>query len=241
MLDPVKTLGVLGGMSWTSTAEYYRLLNEGVAERRGGLHSAPLLLHSLDFAEVARLQREDRWEEAGERLADAARGLERAGAGALLLATNTMHKVADQIEAATGIPLLHIADATGQSIRAAGLTRVGLLATAFTMEQTFYRERLGRWGVEVVVPAAAARAEVHRIIFDELCRNTVREDSRAIYRRVMEELVGEGAQGIILGCTEITLLVGPGDASVPVFDTTRLHVGAALDWLLDGGRRPLPR
>lgn len=232
MLDPVKTLGVLGGMSWTSTAEYYRLLNEGVAERLGGLHSAPLLLHSVNFAEVARLQREDRWEEAGELLANAARGLERAGAGALLLATNTMHRVAEQIEAAVDVPLLHIADATGQSIRAAGLTRVGLLATAFTMEQVFYRERLERWGVEVVVPGAAGRAEVHRIIFDELCRNTVREDSRATYRRVMEELVGEGAQGIILGCTEITLLVGPGDVSVPVFDTTRLHVTAALDWLL---------
>lgn len=232
MLEPMKTLGVLGGMSWTSTAEYYRLLNEGFAARRGGLHSAPLLLHSLDFALVAQLQREDRWEDAGEMLANAAHGLERAGAGALLLATNTMHRVAGQIEAAVDVPLLHIADATGQSIRAAGLTRVGLLATAFTMEQPFYRERLERHGVEAVVPQAGDRAEVHRIIFDELCRNSVREDSRATYRRVMEDLVSEGAQGVVLGCTEITLLVGPEDVSVPVFDTTRIHVDAALAWLL---------
>lgn len=231
-LLPVRTLGVLGGMSWTSTAEYYRLLNEGVAARRGGLHSAPLLLHSVDFAEVARLQREDRWEDAAELLSDAARGLEQAGAGALLLATNTMHRVADRIGAAVGVPLLHIVDATGARLQAAGLTRAGLLATAFTMEQAFYRERLARWGVEVTVPNAQDRAEVHRVIFDELCRNTVLEDSRATYRRVMGDLVDGGAEGIILGCTEITLLVGPGDVTVPVFDTTRIHVEAALDWLL---------
>lgn len=219
-------------MSWTSTAEYYRLLNEGVAARRGGLHSAPLLLHSVDFAKVARLQREDRWEDAGELLSDAARGLERAGAGALLLATNTMHKVADRIGEAVDVPLLHIADTVGERIRKAGLTRAGLLATAFTMEQAFYRERLARWGVEVTVPNTRDRAEVHRVIFEELCRNTVREDSRATYRRVMGDLVDGGAEGIILGCTEITLLVGPEDVSVPVFDTTRIHVEAALDWLL---------
>lgn len=228
----MKTLGVLGGMSWTSTAEYYRLLNGGVAARRGGLHSAPLLLHSVDFAQVAQLQREDRWEEAGALLANAARGLERAGAGALLLATNTMHKVAPQIEEAVGIPLLHIADAAARSIHATGLTRVGLLATAFTMEQAFYRERLEGHGLQVLVPDAAGRGEVHRIIYEELCHNVIREASRAAYRRVMAELVRVGAQGIILGCTEITLLVGTEDTSVPVFDTTCIHVDAAVDWLL---------
>jgi len=233
MKTPPKTLGVLGGMSWTSTAEYYRLLNEAVAACRGGLHSAPLLLHSVDFEVVARMQRENRWDEAGELLANAAQGLERAGAGAIIVATNTMHKVADQIGDGLGIPLLHIADAVGAAIQAAGLRRVGLLATAFTMEQPFYRERLERFGVEVLVPEPGDRAEVHRIIFGELCRNAVQEESRETYRRVMADLVARGAEGIILGCTEITLLVGPDDVNVPVFDTTRLHVEAAVEWLLE--------
>jgi len=228
----MRTVGVIGGMSWTSTAEYYRRLNEGVARRLGGLHSARLLLHSVDFAEVATLQHEDRWDEAGQLLADAARGLERAGAGALLLATNTMHRVAPAIEAATDLPLLHIADPTARAIRAAGLTRVGLLATAFTMEQDFYRERLAAHGVEALVPDEQGRAEVHRVIYDELCQGVVRAESRDRYREEMAELVRRGAEGVVLGCTEITLLVSPDDASVPVFDTTALHVEAALDWML---------
>ena len=226
-------LGIIGGMSWTSTAEYYRLLNEGVAERLGGLHSARLLLHSVDFAEVVDMQREGRWDEAGALLADAARGLEQAGAGALLLATNTMHKVAPQIGAATSIPLLHIADVTARAIRAAGLTRVGLLATRFTMEQEFYSARLAAHGIETLIPGEVERAEVHRIIFDELCRNMLLDDSRDVYRAAMRGLVERGAQGLVLGCTEITLLVGQADIAVPVFDTTALHVQAALDWMLD--------
>lgn len=227
-------LGVLGGMSWTSTAEYYRLLNTIYAGQRGGLHSAPLLLHSVDFAQVAALQQKGQWEQAGEVLAGAALGLERAGAGAILLATNTMHRVAPQIEQAIGIPLLHIVDGTAQAIRAAGLSRVGLLGTAFTMEQAFYTGRLqDQFGIETVVPDEAGRADVHRVIYDELCRNDIRESSRARYREVMQELVGRGAQGIILGCTEITLLVGPQDTTVPVFDTTRLHAELAVNWLLN--------
>ncbi|SEJ45420.1 aspartate racemase [Deinococcus reticulitermitis] len=226
-------LGVLGGMSWTSTSEYYRLLNSEYAARQGGLHSAPLLLHSVDFAPVAAMQQAGEWEAAGAVLAEAARGLERAGAGAILLATNTMHKVAGQIEGAGGLPLLHIVDGTGEAIRAAGLSRVGLLATAFTMEQDFYTGRLrDRFGIETLVPDAVGRADVHRIIYDELCRDVVREDSRERYREVMRDLVARGAQGIIYGCTEITLLVGQNDSPVPVFDTTRLHTRAAVDWLL---------
>ncbi|WP_407568632.1 aspartate/glutamate racemase family protein [Deinococcus altitudinis] len=225
-------LGVIGGMSWTSTAEYYRLLNEGVASRLGGLHSARLLLHSVDFAQVEAMQRQDHWDQAGALLAEAARGLERAGAGALLLATNTMHKVAPATENAVGVPLLHIADCTARAIRAAGLSRVGLLATRFTMEQDFYRERLAAHGIETLVPCEAGRAEVHRIIYGELCRNVVLPQSRERYREIMAELVGRGAQGLILGCTEITLLVSQADTDVPVFDTTAIHVQAALDWML---------
>lgn len=229
----MKLLGILGGMSWTSTAEYYRLLNEDVAREVGSLHSARLLLHSVDFAEVAALQKAGEWNAAGALLADVARGLERAGAQGLLLATNTMHRVADAIEDAVSIPLLHIADATGERVRAAGQTRVGLLATAFTMEQEFYTGRLAeKYGLDVIVPEAAQRADVHRIIYDELCRGEIREDSRQTYRRIMAGLVDQGAQGIILGCTEITLLVGAGDVSVPVFDTTRIHVDAAARWML---------
>ncbi|THF87906.1 aspartate/glutamate racemase family protein [Deinococcus sp. KSM4-11] len=235
----MKLLGILGGMSWTSTAEYYRLLNEEVAAQQGGLHSARLLLHSVDFEEVAILQRTGEWDAAGALLADAARGLERVGAQGLIIATNTMHRVADTIQTAVDIPLLHIADATGERIRAAGLTRVGLLATAFTMEQAFYTGRLEEnYGLGVMVPEADERAETHRIIFDELCKNDVRPASRATYRRIMAGLVQRGAQAIILGCTEIMLLVGQDDVTVPVFDTTRIHVEAAVQWMLEEESTP---
>ncbi|MFD7905227.1 aspartate/glutamate racemase family protein [Kitasatospora sp. NPDC059747] len=225
----MKTLGLIGGMSWESTAEYYRLLNELARERLGGLHSARLVLYSVDFATVERLQTEGRWTEAGELLADAARSLEAAGADLLLICTNTMHKVADQVASAVTIPLLHLADATAAAVRTAGLRRVGLLGTAFTMEQDFYRGRLASsGGLDVLVPDPEGRALVHRVIYEELCVGVVREESRAAYRRVIAELVAAGAEGIILGCTEIELLVHAEDSPVPVFPTARLHAEAAI-------------
>ncbi|MFB8237038.1 aspartate/glutamate racemase family protein [Kitasatospora purpeofusca] len=224
----MKTIGLLGGMSWESTATYYRLLNELTRDRLGGLHSAKCVLYSVDFAEVERLQAAGEWEAAGRLLADAARAVEAAGAELLLICTNTMHKVADQVAGAVSVPLLHLADATAAAVLAAGVTRVGLLGTAFTMEQDFYRDRLASHGLDVLVPDPAGRALVHRVIYEELCLGVVREESRAEYRRVIAELVAEGAEGVILGCTEIELLVGPGDSAVPVFPTTRIHAEAAV-------------
>jgi aspartate racemase len=228
----MRLLGVLGGMSWTSTAEYYRLLNQDVATRLGGLHSARLLLHSVDFAPLAALQHEGDWAGTAAVLVEAAQGLETAGAEGLLVATNTMHKVADEIDAATGIPLLHIADATATRLVADGRRTVGLLATAFTMEQAFYTDRLRQHGLEVLVPDDTDRADVHRIIYDELCLDVVSDESRERYREVMDRLAAGGAEAIILGCTEITLLVGAADASVPLYDTTAIHAEAAVSWML---------
>ncbi|MFF0274737.1 aspartate/glutamate racemase family protein [Streptomyces sp. NPDC004330] len=225
----MKTIGLIGGMSWESTAEYYRLVNEFTRDRLGGLHSARCVLYSVDFAEIERLQVENRWTEAGEILGEAARALEAAGADMVLLCTNTMHKVADQVEAAVSIPLLHLADATADAVRASGLRRVGLLGTAFTMEQDFYRGRLEAGGLEVRVPEAAGRTTVHQVIYEELCRGVVREESRAAYRKVIEDLVADGAEGIILGCTEIELLITPADSPVPIFPTARLHAAAAVN------------
>jgi len=225
----MKTIGFIGGMSWESSAEYYRLANELVRERLGALHSADCILLSVDFAEIEAMQAAGEWHEAGMRLADAARSLEAAGADLVVLCTNTMHKVSDAIEAAVGIPLLHLADATAHAVLAAGVTTVGLLGTAFTMEQDFYRDRLASHGLEVIIPNADDRAVVHRVIYDELCLGIVRDSSRDEYRRIMAELASRGAQGVILGCTEIELLVGVGDATVPVFPTTRIHVTAAVD------------
>lgn len=223
------TIGMLGGMSWESSAQYYRLANELVRERLGGLHSARCILLSLDFAEIEELQAGDRWDEAGAILARAGRQLEAAGADFVLLCTNTMHRVAAQVEAALTIPLLHLGDATAAAVRAAGLDTVGLLGTRFTMEQDFYKGRLAAHGLTVLVPEAADREIVHTVIYDELCRGIVDPESRAAYRRVIDRLVAGGAQGVILGCTEIELLVGPDDSPVPVFPTTRIHVEAALD------------
>lgn len=224
----MKTIGLIGGMSWESSAEYYRLINEAVKERLGGLHSAQLLLYSVDFAAIERLQHAGDWDDAGTILADAARRLERGGADFLLLCTNTMHKVADAITGAVGIPFIHIADPTATAIRAAGIGTIGLLGTRFTMEQEFYRGRLeGQYGLRVLVPDEADRETIHRIIYDELCLGTIREESRTAYRAIMARLVARGAQGIILGCTEITLLVSAPDATVPLFDTTRLHAEKA--------------
>ncbi len=232
----MRTLGLIGGMSWESTVPYYRLINQHVGERLGGLRSAPLVLWSVDFAEIERLQHAGQWARTGAILAEAARRLEGAGAEALVLCTNTMHRVAGAIEAAVAIPLLHIADATAAAIRAAGLRRVGLLGTAFTMEQDFYRGRLAeRHGLEVLVPEQGERALVHRVIYEELCQGRIEERSRMRFREVIAGLAARGAEGVILGCTEISLLVEAGDAEVALFDTTALHARAAAEWALADG------
>jgi aspartate racemase len=229
----VKRIGLLGGMSWESSAEYYRFVNEAVRDRLGGLHSADCVLRSVDFFEIEALQRTGRWEEAGERLAGEARALVAAGAELIVLCTNTMHKVAPEIEAALDVPFLHIADTTAAAVRAAGLETVGLLATGYTMEQDFYVGRLrDRHGLGVLVPEADERRIVHSVIYDELCVGVVKDSSREQYRRIMAALAERGAEGILLGCTEIDLLVGPADAPVPVFDTTRLHAGHAVSLAL---------
>ena len=227
---------MIGGMSWESSAQYYRLANELVRARLGGLHSARIVLASVDFAEIERLQVAGEWDDAGELLTQEARGLEAAGADLLLICTNTMHKVAGAVEAAVDIPLLHLGDATAQAVLRAGISDVGLLGTAFTMEQDFYRDRLTSHGLTVRVPDAQDRAIVHRVIYDELCLGIVREESRAAYRAVIQRLVDAGARGIILGCTEIELLVGEDDSPVPIFPTTRLHVEAAVETALSQAR-----
>lgn len=228
-MEQTRTIGLIGGMSWESSIEYYRLTNELVARRLGGFHSARSILLSVDFAEIEHLQATGDWATAAQVLADAARRLELAGADLVVLCTNTMHKVAAEIEAAVSVPLLHIADATADAVRSAGLTTVGLLATAFTMEQTFYRERLERRGLTVLVPEEEDRRTVHRVIYEELVLGDVRDSSRREYRRIMSRLVADGAEGIILGCTEIELLVSQTDSAVPVFPTTRIHAEAAVE------------
>jgi aspartate racemase len=219
-------------MAWPSTADAYRLINEEVGRRLGGVHSAPLLVVSFDFAEIEELQATGRWNEAGRVLADGAARLERAGAQGLFLCTNTMHKVAAAIEAATSIPLLHIADATAAAVHAAGVQRVGLLGTRFTMEDDFYQDRLIEQGLDVLVPDAAQRETVHRVIYEELVKGQVHRQSRKRYLEIIDSLVDRGAQGVIAGCTEIELLIGPDDVAVPYFPTTRIHVLAASDWIL---------
>jgi aspartate racemase len=229
----VKVIGLIGGMSWESTVPYYRLINETIKERLGGLHSARIILYSVDFHDVERLQHAGDWAAAGSLLADVARAVERAGAGVLVLCTNTMHKVAVAIEAAVDIPLLHIANATAEEIKAAGISTVGLLGTRFTMEQGFYKDRLHQdFGLRVLTPDEQDREIVHRVIYDELCLGKIFDPSRTEFRRIMAELVSQGAEAIILGCTEITLLVGRADAAVPLFDTTSIHARKAAEWAL---------
>lgn len=236
----MKTIGLIGGMSWESTVPYYRLINEGVKQRLGGLHSAKLVLYSVDFHEIERLQHAGRWDEAGAQLAAAGRAVQAAGADFLVLCTNTMHKVAAAIEAAASIPLLHIADPTAQAIRQAGIQTVGLLGTRFTMEEDFYRGRLTeQHGLKVLIPDADDRAVVHRVIYEELCLGITREASRAAYRAIIARLVAQGAQGIVLGCTEIGLLVSAEDSPVPLFDTTALHAASAVDFALATDRNCL--
>ena len=226
----MKVIGLIGGMSWESTVPYYRQVNESIKERLGGLHSAKVVLYSVDFSEVERLQHSGDWGAAGAVLAGAARALEAAGADFLVLCTNTMHKVAPAIEAAVRIPLLHIADPTAEEIKSAGLSTVGLLGTRFTMEQDFYTGRLRQLhGLRVIIPRERDREIVHRVIYEELCLGRIQDESRAEYRRIMADLIGQGAEGIILGCTEISLLVQQQDASVPLFDTTRIHARMAAE------------
>ena len=232
VMGELRRIGLLGGMSWESTALYYRLVNEGVRDRLGGFHSARLVLASVDFADVEAMQAAGDWEAAGSLLADEARNLEAAGAECVVLCTNTMHKVADAIEAAVAIPLLHLADVTASAVRDARLDRVALLGTRFTMEQPFYADRLRSHGIDVLVPEGDDRTLVHDVIYDELVLGVVRDESRAAYVDVVRRLVEQCAGGVVLGCTEIELLIGPDDVDVPVFATTALHARAAVDFAL---------
>ena len=225
----MRTIGLLGGMSWESTALYYQLLNEGAATRLGGLHSAPIVLHSVDFAPIEQMQVAGRWDEAGSILADAAQGLVSAGAELVALATNTMHKVSAPIEAAIEVPFVHLIDATAAALTQDGLSQVGLLATGFTMEDGFYAERMRQHGIDVLVPDPDDRAEVHRVIYEELCLGLIKDSSRDRYLDVARRLENSGAQGLVLGCTEIELLLRPGDTTLRQYPTTAVHVDAILD------------
>lgn len=229
----MKTIGLIGGMSWESTLPYYRLINEGIRSKLGGLHSAKLLLHSVDFHEIEACQRSGDWDRAGELLAEAAVGLAGAGADAIVLCTNTMHKVAGAIESRCHLPFLHIADATGRAITSKGMTRVALLGTRYTMEQDFYLGRLNKqFSIATLVPPAEQRNVINQIIFDELCMGTFTEGSRQYYLEVIQELASQGAEGVIFGCTEIGLLVSEAQSALPVFDTTRIHANDAVDFML---------
>ena len=229
----MKTIGIIGGMSWESSAQYYALINRGVRDRLGPAHSAQILMHSLDFGPIAEAQAAGDWDQLAQTLIDSAESLEAGGADCVLIATNTMHKLADEVEDATDLPFLHIADCAADAVCEAGVTRVALLGTAFTMEEPFYRERLEEHhGLDVIVPAIDDRAEVHRIIYEELIAGQINETSREIYREIISRLVDEGAGGVILGCTEIGLLIDQSDSSVPLFDTTKLHAEAAVEFAL---------
>lgn len=228
----MKTIGLIGGMSWESSVHYYRLINQGIRAARGGIASAPLVMHSFDFAEIAAMQAAGEWEALGEKLAQAAQGLHHAGAEAVLICTNTMHKLAEEVDAASPARLIHIADPLADSLRANGHRRVGLLGTRFTMNEPFYADRLAEMGIEVVLPRAEARDEINRVIFDELCAGTVCDKARAFYCRTIEELAANGAEAVALACTEIMLLVSQADCCLPAFDTTELHARAAVDFIL---------
>ena len=226
----MKTIGLLGGMSWESTQWYYQVLNEGIKNKLGGLHSAKIILHSVDFAEIEKLQMQGDWHAAGDLLANAALGVEKAGADFLLICTNTMHKVAPQIEAKIKIPLLHIADATAEALVSKGVNTVGLLGTAFTMEQDFYKGRLEEnYGLKVITPSQSDRVIVHKVIYNELCLGKINHASKQEYLRIIQDLNNQGAQGVILGCTEIGLLVKQSDTNVTLFDTTFIHANAAVN------------
>jgi len=236
MTAGMKVIGLLGGMSWESTADYYSIINQEVRKRLGGLHSAKIVMYSLDFGPVAGLQREGDWQGLTAMMAEGAGILERGGADFFLICTNTMHKVAEEVERVVDLPLLHIVDATGAEIRNRGISAVGLLGTRFTMEDGFYRERLSSgYGVEVIIPEEPGRRAVHDIIFDELCRGEVLDSSRERLTTVIEELRAGGAEGAVLGCTELPMLIRAGDSSLPIFDTTRIHAMGAVDLALGAG------
>jgi len=238
----MKTIGLIGGMSWESTVDYYRILNETVKEKLGGLHSAKCILYSVEFAEIEVLQHEGRWDEAARAMVEAGQSLERAVADLLVLCTNTMHKLAPSLEAELGIPLLHIADATADAVKAAGITQVGLLGTRFTMEQDFYRDRLAKkHGLNVLVPGEAERQIIHEVIYQELCMGVVKASSREKFSKVISNLADAGAQGVILGCTEIENLVRPQDSVLPIFATTKIHAEVAVNLAIKtGATDPLP-
>lgn len=228
MVFELKTIGLIGGMSWESSIEYYRIINEAVRDKLGGLHSAKCVMYSVEFEEIRVLQERGDWAALADRMADTALKLRAAGADFIVICTNTMHILADDVREEAGIGVLHIADATGEEIKARGLTKVGLLGTKFTMEKDFYRKRLERFGIEAIVPEEEDRDEVHRIIFGELCAGVVRPASRERLKRIMEDLSARGAQGVVLGCTEIPLIISQDDSPIPVFDTTRIHALAAV-------------
>jgi aspartate racemase len=232
----MKTIGLIGGMSWESSLEYYRIVNETTKERLGGLHSAKCILYSVDFAEIENLQQQGRWDDAAAQMISAGRSLEKAGADFIVICTNTMHKLADEIRSNVGIPLLHIADATGKSVKAANLHTLGLLGTRYTMEQDFYKRRLAEeYGLQILIPDASDREAIHRIIFDELCLGVVKPESREYYLNIIKTLAQRGAEGVILGCTEIELLVHAEDSSIPLFPTARIHAVAAVDYAMENG------
>lgn len=225
----MQVIGLIGGMSWQSTCAYYRLINEMVAQKLGGQHSAQLVLYSVDFDPVERAQNDQRWDEAALVLADAGKALKRAGADFMVICTNTMHKVADEVQQSSGLPLLHIIDVTGKAIQQEGMRRVGLIGTRFTMEDGFYQDRLrDRFGLEVLTPPDADRRDIHRVIYDELCHGRIKSSSRELYQRIISDLARSGAEGVVLGCTEIPLLITPDHATIALFDTTRLHAEAAV-------------
>ncbi|HTX79246.1 MAG TPA: aspartate/glutamate racemase family protein [Longilinea sp.] len=229
----MKTIGLIGGMSWESSQEYYRIINETIKSRLGGLHSAKCILYSVDFAEIELMQRQGKWSEMGQVLADVAQNLETAGADLIVICTNTMHKVADNIQTHISIPLLHIADATAQRVKAANVQKIGLLGTRYTMEEDFYISRLVKnFGLDVIIPDTQEREIVHRVIFDELVVGDIRQTSKEQYLKIIDHLVKQGAQGVILGCTEIGLLIHPEDCQMPLFDTTRIHAEAAVEFAL---------
>ena len=225
----MKTIGLIGGMSWESSAEYYRVINEEVKNRLGGLHSANCILYSVDFDEIERCQSENRWDQAGEILGEAAVRLEQAGADFIVICTNTMHKVIDLIQKNTSLPILHIADETAAEILNQGLKKVGLLGTKYTMEQEFYTSRIKEENIEILIPDGHERVTINQIIFNELCLGKTLQASREYFKSVIQKLVAEGAEGIILGCTEIGLLIKQNDVNVPLFDTTKIHALGAVD------------